>query len=98
MCVFFREFKTVFLFVGLSLCNGLVGNAQRPVSFIENKNQWDENIHFVSCIPGGKMLVGPASFKYFFVDHEKLETLHQKGHDPKPDGEGNDQHVAAHAV
>lgn len=99
MCIFFRNFKILFLFIGLWFCNGLITNAQPSISFIENKNQWAEDVHFASSIPGGKMLAGPASFKYFLVDYEKLEALHHQAHDPTPDARADDdQNIGGHAV
>lgn len=99
MCVFVRNYKILFLFVGLSFCNGFNASGQRDVSFIENKNQWQKEVHFSARIPGGKMLVGPTSFKYMVVDYEKLEALHHRGHDPRPDGSGgDDQQISGHAV
>lgn len=72
--------------------------AQPAGRFIENKNQWPTGVDFVSRIPGGKMVVGSASFKYHFLDYDKLERLHHQGHQPEPDGRGEDDMVRAHTV
>ena len=56
--------------------------AQAPVRFIENKNQWPLHLDFVSPIPGGRMAVNGSSFHYVFLDHEKLDALHHRSHEP----------------
>ncbi|MEX2230950.1 MAG: PKD domain-containing protein, partial [Cyclobacteriaceae bacterium] len=99
MCDFFRNLGVIFLFGGLSFCNGLVANSQPSVRFIENKNQWSDDVHYMTRVPGGKMVVGPASFKYFFLDNSKLESLHHQSHTPEPDGSSEaDSQVRGHAV
>ena len=36
--------------------------ATPPVHFIENKNQWPDNIDFLSRISGGAMFLTPGTF------------------------------------
>ena len=81
-----------FFFLGL-----IVARGQSPARFIENKNQWADDVHFVSRIAGGKMVLGPASFKYFFLDHAKLESIHHQSHEPDGPNESDGQ-VRGHAV
>jgi len=96
---FFRNFKIIFLFCTLFSGNGFTANSQSSVGFIENKNQWPDAVHYASRIPGGKMIVGPASFKYFFIDYDKLETLHYNTHQAEPDGmAAEDPSIRGHAV
>ncbi|MGC1242650.1 MAG: PKD domain-containing protein [Chryseosolibacter sp.] len=97
MCGIFPNFKLLFCF-GFFLCQLSGASAQTSVRFVENKNQWRQDIHFVSRIPGGKMSVGPASFKYVFLDKEKLESLHHHSHAAQPDGPERDDEVRGHAV
>ncbi|HEU5147341.1 MAG TPA: PKD domain-containing protein, partial [Chryseosolibacter sp.] len=74
-----------------------VMKAQAPVRFIENKNQWPGHFDFVSPIPGGEMAVSAGSFRYFFIDREKLNALHHNTH--KPDALSSmDNDVRGHAV
>jgi hypothetical protein len=97
MCDFFRNLRFQFLCSGLFLLCALTVEAQAPVSFIENKNQWPEDVQFVCTFPGGRMALGPGSFKYVFVDHDKLASLHHQSHEP--DGlAGADELIRAHAV
>ena len=86
-----------FLCFGFSLTCSLLSFAQAPIRFIENKNQWPASVDFVSPVPGGRMAVGPASFKYFLIDRDKLESLHHQSHEP--DGQSPaDSQVRGHAV
>lgn len=95
----FRNFKILFLCSGLLLCYAPHVSAQVFPRFIENKNQWPDEVHFSARIPGGKMTVGPSSFKYFFLDYAKLEKVHHQAHSPEPDAASEeDAHVAGHAV
>src|SRR5687768_491582 len=96
---FFRNLSLIFLFGGLFFGNALIVNSQTPVRFIENKNQWADDVHYMSRVPGGKMAVGPAMFKYFFLDNNKLESLHHHSHEAEPDGLSEaDSHVRGHSV
>jgi gliding motility-associated-like protein len=65
----------------LILCAGML-YANPPVKFVENKNQWPENIHYVSRITGGNMLVRNGGFSYVFLDQKHLQDLHERNHSP----------------
>lgn len=97
---FFRNFRMVFLFGGLVHFSGVMADTQPAIRFIENKNQWTDDVHYAARIPGGTMLIGPGSFKYFFLDGKKLEALHYQCHQPgEPDAlAGMDHRVRGHAV
>lgn len=73
---FFRNFLFRLAYSGLLFLTGFIAQAQSYTGFIENKGQWTEDVRFLAHIPGGKMVLSPASFKYFFLDHERLEALH----------------------
>jgi hypothetical protein len=85
------------------LCSGflslalLAAKAQSPVRFVENKGQWSEDVDFVTRVPGGKMVIGAGSFRYFLLDHGKLEALHHQSHEPDG-GDVDDDQVRGHAV
>ncbi|HEX8040249.1 MAG TPA: PKD domain-containing protein, partial [Chryseosolibacter sp.] len=96
MCDSSGNLVRIFLFC-LVAANGLTAQAQHPVAFIENKNQWPDDIDYVSGIPGGNMVVGPASFKYVFLDYDKLQELHDQSHLRHAEDEQPD-HVDGHAV
>lgn len=74
----------------------LFANGQ-SVRFIENKNQWPADVDFLSHIPGGQMVIGPGSFRYFFLDHKKLESLHHQSHEPDGLSAGEEQ-VPGYAI
>lgn len=97
-----RDFLRVGMVLILSggLLTGLAFTlqAQPAGRFIENKDQWPKDIDFISRIPGGRMVVGSASFKYHFLDYNKLDRLHHQGHQPEPDGHGGDDRVRGHSV
>ncbi len=50
------------------------------INFIENKNQWPEQFAFSAKVPGGSMFVRPDGFNYYFLDHNKLQELHEHTH------------------
>ena len=82
---------------GASLLFGVFFSYGQSIRFIENKNQWPENVDFLSQIPGGRMVIGPGTFRYFFLDYKKLQSLHLQSHEP--DGlSGGDVQVRGHAV
>ncbi len=55
--------------------------AQEPaIRFIENKMQWPEGVDFGARIAGGTMLLQSEGFRYYFLDQQKLEQLHEMGH------------------
>src|SRR5688500_7515254 len=99
MCDLFRNLSVIFRFGGLFFFNALIVNSQTLVRFIENKNEWDDDVHYMGRVPGGKMVVGTGSFKYFFLNNNKLESLHHRSHEPEPDGLSEaDSRVRGHAV
>lgn len=82
---------------GLVFFNAFFAGAQTPAKFIENKNQWPEDIDFLARIPGGRMAVGDASFRYFFLDGERLDALHQQSHDSEVSSDP-DETIRGHAI
>lgn len=52
-----------------------------PVRFVQNKNQWNEKIHFVSLIPGGTMQLREGGFSYVLLDYKRIEDIHHHSHD-----------------
>lgn len=62
----------------ISRLSAVAGNF--PISFIENKGQWDPSIQFASPIPGGQMHIGAGTFTYYFLDQRQLEELHEQMH------------------
>lgn len=97
MGVSFRNRRFQFLCGGFFFLGLIAARGQSPARFIENKNQWADDVHFVSRIAGGKMVLGPGSFKYFFLDHAELESLHHQSHEPDGPDESDGQ-IRGHAV
>lgn len=50
------------------------------LQFIENKNQWDRDVDFGIKIPGGTMHITAQGFRYYLLDEEKMEELHDQTH------------------
>ncbi len=97
MCDFSRNLVRIFLFCLLTV-DGFIAEAQSSVAFIENKNQWADDVDYISRIPGGKMVIGPAYFRYFFLDYDKLQQLHEQSHLQQAETNEGDDHVDGHAV
>ncbi|MEQ8424289.1 MAG: hypothetical protein RIA63_06230, partial [Cyclobacteriaceae bacterium] len=68
---------SVLLMSLLSLSRLLGGPGQ---GFIENKNQWPCDVDFLVDVPGGKMAIQAGIFNYFFLDYQKINDLHERGH------------------
>jgi hypothetical protein len=92
----FGDFILRFLCGGFFLLTISCAHAQRP-GFIENKSQWPGDVHYLAHTPGGKMVLGPGSFKYYFLDHARLEEFHHHSHTPDGASETDDL-VRGHAV
>jgi len=65
--------------LAIVLLFALEGHSQ-DIQFIENKNQWPEEIDFGVRVAGGSMFVKSGGFSYYFLDQRKLEELHDKSH------------------
>ncbi|MEQ8302172.1 MAG: PKD domain-containing protein [Cyclobacteriaceae bacterium] len=48
--------------------------------FIENKSQWPSNVDFMAPVPGGHMAISAGQFTYYFLDHKRMEELHEATH------------------
>jgi hypothetical protein len=97
MCPFVRSPVKIFL-LGLFTVSGLNASSQPSVKFIENKNQWDNDIDFVSAIPGGRMVVSAASFKYFFYDYAEADRRHARPYEDQTDDMSNRPDIRGHAL
>ena len=76
------------------------GRSDPGIKYIENKNQWPEEVDFSARVPGGRMFVAPGRFVYNFLDEGRIEQLHLHSHSPT-DGEGqsfSDQMINGHTV
>ncbi|HWA33070.1 MAG TPA: hypothetical protein VG737_03020, partial [Cyclobacteriaceae bacterium] len=73
-----RHFVLIFV---LGLFSFEIAHAQDPIiRFIENKNQWPDEVDFGAKVAGGTMLLQPEGFRYYFLDQQKLKQLHEQGH------------------
>lgn len=99
MIILFRRFLFLSVWVVSS-----VGRAQgdtRPLRFIENKNQWPDNIQFSASLPGSRMSLFSGGFMYYFLDTRKMQDLHERLHhaESEPDGATlDDVFIDGHAV
>ncbi|WP_291722334.1 PKD domain-containing protein [Bernardetia sp.] len=53
-------------------------NAKTPLTFIENKNQWDKVVKYRASIPAGFLFIRQNSLQYSFYDESALK--HGHGH------------------
>ena len=65
-------FKFFFLFLFISFYGQQAGYV-----FIENKNQWDENVNFKSELKNGDLYVCKDGLLFDFFDEKKLEKLYK---------------------
>ena len=90
----------LFFLLGFSigLTTSSLGNPPKPsLKFVQNKDQWPSNVHFAASIPGGKMMIGPGKFSYYFVDQKRIQELHDRSHQGEPDA-STDWNIKGHAV
>jgi len=70
------------------------------IKFIENKCQWPDEIQFSAKIPGGTMQLLPGGFSYSFIDQQRLQELHERGHHNENESSiaDSDLRIQAHQV
>lgn len=66
------------MFFHVALVNG---NTLPDVEFIENKNQWPADVHFLAKVNGVTMTVGAGLLNYYFLDSKRVDELHHRGHE-----------------
>ena len=97
----YRNYLTLFLVCCLGcLVESAHGRPDPGIKYIENKNQWPEEVDFSARVPGGRMFIQPGRFIYNFIDEGRLEELHLKTHSPS-DGESasrKDEKINGHTV
>ena len=59
----------------------IIAEPNPPIHFIKNKNQWPADIRYMAHVSGGDMLLQAGRFRYYFLDGQRLEQLHEVGHD-----------------
>jgi hypothetical protein len=71
-----------FVIAGIGLLLSLAALAGSPpgTTFVENKDQWDCDVYYVSRIPGGNMVLRPGSFRYIMLDQQQLDERHHHSH------------------
>ena len=55
------------------------GRPDPGIKYIENKNQWPDEVDFSARIPGGRMSIQPGRFVYDFIDEGRIEELTADG-------------------
>ena len=97
----YRNYLNLFLVCCLGwLAESAYGRPDPGIKYIENKNQWPEEVDFSARVPGGRMFVQPGRFVYNFIDEGRLEELHLNTHSPS-DGEaasGKNEKINGHTV
>ncbi len=85
----FGNYRRLFLLCWLFTLNTPAKADPSPgIKFIENKNQWSEEIHFSARVPGGRMFIRPGGFNYYFLDEAKLQALHEHSHNDVNESDG----------
>lgn len=83
------EFFVFCLFTLSSVC--LHAQDGPSLTFIENKNQWTNDVQFGALVNGGQMRIGPGYFSYQLIDKSALEARHLQTHQHgKPDAAFDD--------
>jgi hypothetical protein len=82
---------TAILFISfIFLSVYLLAQDNSELTFIENKNQWESDVHFGALVPGGQLRIGPGYFAYQLIDRGGVESTHLHTHQqPKPDASMN---------
>ncbi|MBL7871395.1 MAG: gliding motility-associated C-terminal domain-containing protein [Cyclobacteriaceae bacterium] len=89
-----RFFATIFF-----LFNNFIVWANPPkIKFIENKCQWPDAIQFSARIGGGNMDLHAGGFAYTFIDQERLDELHDRGHHSENEVMPTDLQILVHRV
>ncbi|WP_338793085.1 PKD domain-containing protein [Bernardetia sp. MNP-M8] len=65
--------------------------AKTPLTFIENKNQWDEVVKYRATIPSGFLFMRQNSLQYSFYDANALKLLHVHGEEEHEGHEPNEE-------
>lgn len=66
--------------VSLLAIAGCEALAQHVLKFIENKNQWPDNVHFAANVPGGRVFIKPGRFEISLLeDEDHHHTIHADG-------------------
>ncbi len=59
------------------------------IEFVENKGQWDKNIHFKAKLPSGNLYLEENELTYLFYNEQDMARYHDLHHqsiaDPKPE-------------
>ncbi|HMG92562.1 MAG TPA: PKD domain-containing protein [Chryseolinea sp.] len=85
----YRNYLTLFLVCCLGwFVESAHGRPDPGIKYIENKNQWPDEVDFSARVPGGRMFIQPGRFVYNFIDEGRLEELHLGTHS-RSDGEAS---------
>ncbi|AFM04365.1 PDK repeat-containing protein [Bernardetia litoralis DSM 6794] len=75
-----------------------------PLTFIENKNQWDNVVKYRASIPSGYLFIRQNSLQYSFYDGNALKHGHEHGHEQDTSKETEEEHekhkdkIKAHSI
>ncbi|WP_338762121.1 PKD domain-containing protein [Bernardetia sp. ABR2-2B] len=65
--------------------------AKTPLTFIENKNQWDDVVKYRASIPSGFLFIRQNSLQYSFYDANALKLIHAHGEEEHEGHEPNEE-------
>ncbi len=64
-----------------------------PLTFIENKNQWDKAVKYRATIPSGFLFARQNSLQYSFYDGDALKLIHTHGEE-QHEGHRDDEEIS----
>lgn len=71
-----------FVFIGFRSFGYQISNPDNSsLIFIENKNQWSDDVYFSAQLPVGAIYLYDNSFRFFLTDVERLSHKHKKYED-----------------
>ena len=77
--MYLRCLLSLYLLISVSI--SVWSNNAPGLVYIENKNQWAEDVFFSAQLPIGAIYLKSNSFHYFLRDVDRFEHLHEKYED-----------------
>ena len=68
------------LILGIIISSSLNAQHQETISFIENKGQWQKQVHYRAAIGGGYAWIENSGFTFHFFNQEDMENYHHFHH------------------
>ncbi|MDQ3191138.1 MAG: gliding motility-associated C-terminal domain-containing protein [Bacteroidota bacterium] len=71
---------------------------KQSLIFIQNKNQWNENVKFKANIPGGFLYLEKNGFTFDFIDNESYKKVRGHGNSDSQSTDNIDSPIKAHCL